>query len=753
MSGQFSTYFSTANGLQNRERRPHRSCDGCRQRKCDGHKTAHGNCSSCLAFGSVCTYSEKPRKRGPKNRTVEELKKENETLKEKLRALSLCSLCSQQPQALPGSGDPSSSRSIVREGSPDTEEGAAASRSTEPPDEQDLISEELADKIGQISLRTESTFFGPGSSFGLVNNAIAMKEKYLGSSTFDTRRPLYHEILPWERAAFNKRKPVHVFPATDLIASLLELYFTNVHPTVPLLHRPSFEKSVEDGLHRTNTDFGATLLAVLAVASRYSDDPRVFVDGDGALSSGWKFADQIQILQKMFSPSIYEVQTYALLTIFVLGTSVPQVSWLYIGLGIRFLQQRGEHRRKRGSSPPSSEDESWKRAFWSFVMFERISCLFLGRPMGLHVEDYDIEFPLAVDDEFWETGFNQPPEKPSQLAYFICHLRLSEILADALRRLYGSKKSKMLLGWDGPDWEHRAIAQLDSSMNDFLDSIPEHLRWDATNPPTGTFFDQAALLHIFYNHILIAIHRPYIQRATTQGAPSLAICARAARAILHAAEIWLRKLQRVPLPTLINPVFVSGLVLIVYMLATKRAGFPINKSKKDLAHIATAMELLRVAETRLQPMGRLWEKLRDIGSELLTGTSANESAGAAVVASSESFNSNLAEISQPYSLPDHPQDSIPPEQSTVASNFWNNESFSAPSYPSEPEIPMEELMAAFANPPQNAGSTFLDDELMSMWMTPVEYGNMTWANISDLMTEFPVDDDKGQFGINQFGSY
>jgi len=82
-------------------------------------------------------------------------------------------------------------------------------------------------------------------------------------------------------------------------------------------------------------------------------------------------------------------------------------------------------------------------------------------------------------------------------------------LADAMRRLYGSKKSKILLGWDGPDWEQRAVAELDSAMNDFVDSIPSHLRWDPQNPPQGTFFDQAAILYISYNHILIAVRYLY----------------------------------------------------------------------------------------------------------------------------------------------------------------------------------------------------------------------------------------------------
>jgi hypothetical protein len=43
-----------------------------------------------------------------------------------------------------------------------------------------------------------------------------------------------------------------------------------------------------------------------------------------------------------------------------------------------------------------------------------------------------------------------------------------------MRRLYGSKKSKIRMGWDGPDWEQCAVSELDSAMNDFVDTVPPH---------------------------------------------------------------------------------------------------------------------------------------------------------------------------------------------------------------------------------------------------------------------------------------
>ncbi|KAF8181238.1 fungal-specific transcription factor domain-containing protein, partial [Mycena galopus ATCC 62051] len=672
------------------QRRPQRSCDICRQRKirCDGATRADGCCSSCLRFGSACTYSP-PKKRGRKNNmTLEELKKENT----KLRSLSLCSLCSQPLQSLPERSN--------------GESDSTSLDSKEPPDEQDAVN-------GEIVLRFSEFKFNSASSFALATNAIAMKENQEGRPLTVLRRPLFWDILPWEKEQYDMRPP-YVYPPDDLIASLLDLYFNFVHPTIPILHRPSFEHSVGDGLHLTDSDFGGTLLSVLAVASRYSKDPRVFMDGDRSLSSGWKFASQLGILRRRANPSIYEVQAYFFLTLFTLGTSVPQLSWLYLGLGIRFLQQRGEHREKPGAHKPNAEDELWKRAFWSFIVLERNVCLFLGRPMWLHTEEYDLEIPLEVDDEYWDHGFIQPLGKPSQISYFIHQLRLCEILADAMRRLYGSKMSKVSLGRDGPDWDQRAVTQLDSAMNDFLDSIPLHLRWDTQNLPQGTFFDQSAILHISYNHVLIAIHRPFIQKTTEQSTTSLLICARAARTILSIADIWLSKLQRVPLPSLVNAVFISGVVLILYMLGTTRASLPMDKNK-NLIQIATAMDILKFAESRLHPVGRQWEVLRELWS--LDGPLPSKyrpSSTSDFGAASPSTHPTSAAVPVEYYAQ--------PERSF---NLGNNNVLSSEQLPIlEQGMSIEQLLA---DPdPLNTVNSILDDELMGMWMAaPIDVGNIS----------------------------
>lgn len=55
---------------------------------------------------------------------------------------------------------------------------------------------------------------------------------------------------------------------------------------------------------------------------------------------------------------------------------------------------------------------------------------------------FDIDLPLEVDDEYWETedpsvAFQQPPGLPSKVGAFILFIKLSQIVAFALKTVVG----------------------------------------------------------------------------------------------------------------------------------------------------------------------------------------------------------------------------------------------------------------------------------------------------------------------------
>jgi hypothetical protein len=114
------------------------------------------------------------------------------------------------------------------------------------------------------------------------------------------------------------------FPDDDLALDLIDLYFSNINLYLPLLHRPTFQKSVTEGLHHKDDRFASIYLLVCAIGARYSDDRRVLLDGvDSFHSCGWRWFNQVQMVKKSFlcPPTLYDLQFYCVRIFFLPGNS------------------------------------------------------------------------------------------------------------------------------------------------------------------------------------------------------------------------------------------------------------------------------------------------------------------------------------------------------------------------------------------------------------------------------------------------
>jgi len=108
---------------------------------------------------------------------------------------------------------------------------------------------------------------------------------------------------------------------------------------------------------------------------------------------------------------------------------------------------------------------------------------------------FDSALPADCDDEHWAPldggiPFKQPPGIPSTVTFFNLSHRLNQITSFAMRTIVSSRRdiwttlmrrskysinrSKVLLGYVGPQWQQAIVAQLDSALNEWVDSIPDH---------------------------------------------------------------------------------------------------------------------------------------------------------------------------------------------------------------------------------------------------------------------------------------
>ncbi|KAF5374528.1 hypothetical protein D9615_009070 [Tricholomella constricta] len=642
--------YNDGDNPQSKKRRIQRACDICRRKKirCDGGQMPGNRCSNCIAYSFDCTYVEAAKKRGPPKGYVERLETRVEKLEKVLtRLYPDCDvlkeldtvvdtdawLIKRMPRPLVDIPD---GHTTMRQGNPcDIATSVirnVGKQPTEYPQDDDFAHVLLADDLKSLAIDTDAMeqnrFFGKSSGAMLVHAAMELKNEYTGGND-DIRRQIlgskreeFWTVRPWERAGDVVKKVSFIFPEDDLLACLVDLYFTKVNLFLPLLHRPTFERSVTEGLHYRDDGFGANLLLVCAVASRFSDDPRIRLDGvESFHSGGWKWYHQVNQVKKslLAPPSLHDLQFYCLSVMFLQGSSTPQSCWTMVGIGIRMAQDVGAHRRKYDRNNLTMEDELWKRGFWVLVTMDRMVSSALGRPCAIQDEDFDVDFPVECDDEYWENPdpskrFKQPPNKPSYITGFILILKLNQVLTILLRTVYSINKSKISLGFVGPQWDQHIVAELDSALNKWVDSVPDHLRWDPEREDVK-LFEQSASLYCTYYYIQILIHRSFIpspRKPSPLAFPSLAICTNAARSCCHIADVHRRRGLVAPPQTQIA-IFTAGLVLLLNIWGGKRAGLSTDPSK-EMNDVHKCMQALRRCESRWHSAGRLWDIMYELAS-------------------------------------------------------------------------------------------------------------------------------------------
>ncbi|KAJ6480448.1 fungal-specific transcription factor domain-containing protein, partial [Mycena sanguinolenta] len=646
-----------------KKRRLQRACDVCRRRKsksCDGLQVPGDKCTTCIDANLECTYTESTSKRPPPKSYVDSLEsrlERSEALVRQLRAELASTHLAKSSSASSSSSNPPGADSSG------TKNAAAASTVLDsstaslyimrtalrslaapppPPNADDLEHLELARNMEKLVVGpVPQHFIGKSSGAMLVKAAIDLKadvkreekaealartpdlspvEADAGDRDLDegiswtSRRLQYWQWKPWENTA--RRTYAFKFPSDALMSHLIDMYFKHQNMYLPLLHRPTFEHGVAEGLHLRDDGFAATVLIVCSIGSRWSTSPTIIAAG---LARGWEWFDQVPLVgNHLFGQAtLYDLQYYCLAVMFLDGSSAPQACWTLIGVGLRLAQDIGVHRRKARVEVPTVQSELYKRAFWVLVYLDRIISSGMGRTCAVQYDDFDIDPPIECDDEFWEhpsRPFQQPPGEPSQVTFFNTLMRLNHILSFSLKILYSLNKVRVFFSVNDA-WEESAVAELDSSLNNWRDRIPEHLRWNPSRREQ-IFFDQSVALHCAYYQVQILIHRPFIpmlRKSAPTALPSLAICTSAARACANIVDVQRQRNGNVPAIINLVGLFTSAIVLLLNVWSGRRTGLVPDPSR-EMANVHKCMEVVRLCEDRWQAAGLFWDILAELAS-------------------------------------------------------------------------------------------------------------------------------------------
>jgi hypothetical protein len=219
-------------------------------------------------------------------------------------------------------------------------------------------------------------------------------------------------------------------------------------------------------------------------------------------------------------------------------------AWVSLSLVVRMLEDSGAHRKFTAKRLGYSllTEETYKRIWWVTYVLDRQLSSELGRPMAIQDEDFDLDEILLVNDDHLvqasEAG-REPIQPPGELCVFEGFLqttRLSQVVGRTLRTIYAISKSKISRGFVGRKWDALVVAEIDKSLNKWLESVPEYLRYNPseTNPD---ILMQSSKIYVQYYYTQTLIHRPYIQNEKVEHSEltfkSLAIVSNAARSAIH----------------------------------------------------------------------------------------------------------------------------------------------------------------------------------------------------------------------------
>ncbi|KAI0030613.1 fungal-specific transcription factor domain-containing protein, partial [Vararia minispora EC-137] len=632
------------------------ACDRCRRRKSDGKQTS-GKCTNCGSNGWDCSFMDATKVRSEHMsdtvvRYVEALEAHITKYEKLVKRLhpdrdfssdtgprptrdnwrQSDALEDQEPEQLvlePSAGPsvPSIAPDPTLVAGPSTLPPIANVEPSEPSthlDDNDIDSSlENLSKDFEQHVRLGG-FYGRSSGDTLIGTLLRIRAEAKGlpispATMSCERRPVYWALLPWENEMCDPRRRAYAytFPEPDLMNDLINIYFDHSNVVLPILHRPTFEQSFREGKHTIDGGFGGVVLMVCAIASRFSSDPRVILPGsDSRLSSGWAWFNQVHLTSNLiFSGApLHDLQIACLCATYLLSGSAFHASWITVGLGIRLAQDFGAHRKTSYGSKPTVEDELYKRSFWVLVCMDRWISMSTGRPCAVQEEDFDLEMPIDCDDEYWthpdpSQAFKQPPGKPSLVSNFISNLKLVKILGFALRTIYASGKAKSHHKFAGEEWESRSVADFDRVLNEWVDSVPYHLRWDPAREDDAFFFQSAHLYTQFYD-LQIAIHRRFIspQKETPHSFSSLAICITAARSCCHIVDRVQRRWPARPAPYLQRPFFNSAIILLLEMWNARKSDMSVNLDT-EAADLSSCMSYMQTMEDTWYAVGRVTDVL------------------------------------------------------------------------------------------------------------------------------------------------
>ncbi|OUM66165.1 hypothetical protein PIROE2DRAFT_59550 [Piromyces sp. E2] len=326
-------------------------------------------------------------------------------------------------------------------------------------------------------------YFGNSSCVGLASNLIndLSSEKKSTSFSFNDIKNILASVSNRKEDGsdivnVNSRvEDVTPITSKENFRKILDLFFDNLHPIIPLFNRQVFTSLLDNDPDAPG--YQLLLHCILAVVGKYipkEELPKDLPEDISQLAFDWSRNQ----LQKVFDiPSLPTVQALIILSTLAMSNPRSEMgysTYTYTGTAVRMAHELGLHRdlMLRGQDHTLEEKNETRRAWVLLYVLDRQSALMTGRPMIIDDSDWDIPPPTIDSNEATDV------EKATVQALTI-RLELFEIVGE-ISRWSNAGKRKASQEAD-PLTKEEFVITHQKKLADWRNSIPEFLQW--TDPP------------------------------------------------------------------------------------------------------------------------------------------------------------------------------------------------------------------------------------------------------------------------------
>lgn len=344
-------------------------------------------------------------------------------------------------------------------------------------------------------------YIGDSASLSFLQSVRRVVSSSIGRCDFTEDNSRHSMLEAFQSNPSHQAGPLVPPPSNDEAQRLARQYFLATKPLLDLFALEEFHPRLANWVENPTGDedtVSSIFYLVLAIGAQVSDTNQTLAEQ--YFSSGRQLA--FSAFQE--TPSIHTIQSYILVSMYMLGACRRNGAFMNLGIALRAAYAVGIHRKDANALFIGREQRARERVWKSLRMMDLFLSASLGRPPATSDYDYDIRDELATSRN--ET---EPPSTEKQLS--IAVIALCRIFERILTDVY-MKQVVSIQAAESISDQHRA----------WVRTLPVFLKSQTEKLSKATMEESLAAAHVFgsYYWSIILLTRPFFVYRVAQFAKS-----------------------------------------------------------------------------------------------------------------------------------------------------------------------------------------------------------------------------------------